>query len=122
VPGLDLRRRVTDVREDVRDALHVGDRLLELVHRGGRRVDVGIEQPGKDRLSGKVDPLRAWAGHLQYAGIGADRHDPTVENGHGLHRSEPRVDRDDSAVVKDKARRRLTIAAEVSMPRTIKTR
>ena len=58
---------------------------------------------------------------LNTSGIGADRDDPTVENGHGPHRSEPRVDRDDRAVVKDRARQ-LTIAAEVSMPRTIKSR
>ena len=40
------------------DALHVRDRLLELVHRRARRMDVGIDQPRQHRPAAEIDLLR----------------------------------------------------------------
>ena len=109
-PGIGRLGARPDVREDVLDALHVRDTLLELVHRRARRMHVGIDQPRQHGLAAEIDLLRAWAGQFHDVGVRAHRDDAPVANRHGLHGAKLRVDGHDLAGVEDVARRGFALA------------
>ncbi len=107
LPGSVFPCALPEVRQHVADALHIGDRLLELVHRRGRRVHVRIDQSRQHGLAAKIDPLCARLGKLQHVSVCPGRQDAAVANRHRFDDVKLRIDGDNLAVVDDVARRRL---------------
>ncbi len=107
---LRLARARPDVGEHVLDALHVRDRLLELVHRRGRRVHVRIDQAGQHGLAPEIDLPGPGRRELEHAGIRAGGENAPVANRHRFHDAELRIDGRDPSVVEDVARRRFALA------------
>ena len=99
----------TDVAEHVLDALHVRHRLLELVHRSGRRMHVGIDQARHHRPAAEIDLFGAGHGELEHVGVRAGGENPAVADRHRFHDLKLRIDRRDLAVMEDVARRRLAL-------------
>ncbi len=97
-PFLEKGGPFRDVIENVRDGLHLGDGVVELVHRGAAGVHVRIDQPGEDGFSGEVDRPGLRPGQPSDFGMGPHRHDPIPANRESLGNREAGIDRDDLAV------------------------
>src|SRR6266550_1546518 len=110
-PGIGLLGARTDVRENVLDALDVGDTLLELVHRRARSMHVGIDQPRQHRLAAEINLLRALAGQFRDVGVRAHRDDAPLANRHSLDGAKLRVNSHNPGAVEDVARRGFALPA-----------
>ena len=100
-PGLVTAGAPADVLQHVRDGLHVGHRVIELVHRRVGGVHVGVDQSGQHRLALQVDLARLRTGQLADLGVGAHRHNAVAPHGHRAGDAEALVHRDDLPVLQD---------------------
>src|SRR4029078_3287893 len=98
--GLGLPCAFAEVRQDVADALHVRDRLLELVHGCGRCVNVRVDQSRHHRLAAEVDPLCARTSEFRDLSCRAGLENASVANGHGFDDVELWIDRGDLCAVR----------------------
>ena len=79
---------VDPLSERFGDRVHVGDRVIELVHRRAGRVYVAVDQPRQHHLAAEVYHDRARVLHAQDFAVAAGRRDAPILHGDGFRDGE----------------------------------
>ena len=106
LPGGGRRRLLPHPLLDLGDRAELDERLDRLPAAGADGVDVGLDQPGDDRLAAGVDHPGLVADQRLDVGVGPDLHEHPVPDGDRLGGGELRIDRQHLAVADDEVGRR----------------
>ena len=98
-------RTCGDVVQQLRDVGDVGDRMIELVDRGGHRVAVAVHQAGEDHFPFEIDHAGVVVFCRENGDIITDSSDALACDGHGADDAKVVIDGDDLSTMQNQVGR-----------------